>query len=101
MPHITFDELEAKLLEDKLKRLFEQAYEQGLRDALKRFSYPPVLTKKHLCEIFQVEMPTVTKIVAHPTFPKLTKVRARYPRDLVFKWIEDNTTFVERIRGVS
>ena len=101
MPQITFDELEAQLLSSRLKQLFEQAYEQGVRDGMRRFSYPHVLTKKHLAEIFQVEMPTVTKIVAHPTFPKLKEVRARYPRDLVFKWIEEHSTFVEKLRGVS
>lgn len=94
---ITLKELEAKLLEENLKSMFKQAYEQGVKDAQKRFSYPHVLTKQHLAEIFQVKMPTVNKIIAHPSFPKFTEVSARYPRDQVFMWIDDHSTYFKDI----
>lgn len=51
---ITFDELEANLFKARMEELFRQAYEKGVEDGMKRYSYPPVLTNKHLAEILQI-----------------------------------------------
>jgi len=91
---IMLDNLKAKLLEENLKDLFLQAYEQGLKDGQEKYSYPDLLTKKDLVNIFQVKEPTVNKIVAIPDFPKSNFVTARYPRDEVFKWMKQNSTAV-------
>ncbi|MGE6260909.1 hypothetical protein ACQKCU_24035 [Heyndrickxia sporothermodurans] len=96
MAQITLEELEAKLLEENLKVMFQKAYEQGVADGQKRFNLPYTLTRNHLKEIFQVELPTVDKITAHPTFPKFQLVRARYPRDQVLEWINKNSDFIEK-----
>ncbi|MBU8908550.1 hypothetical protein [Desertibacillus haloalkaliphilus] len=95
MPQMTMDELESKLMEERLNAMFQKAYEQGVRDAIEKYSFPVLLTKQHLCEIFQVEMPTVSKLVAHPNFPKFEMIRARYPRDAVLDWINENTNWVK------
>ncbi|MGN7403505.1 hypothetical protein ACTHO0_27035 [Cytobacillus praedii] len=89
---ITFDELEANLFQAKMESLFQKAYEQGVKDGMSRFSFPPVLTNKHLAEIMQIAPPTVIKVTADPTFPRLSKIKARYPRDQVFEWIQANST---------
>jgi hypothetical protein len=94
---ITFDELEANLFKHRLEELFRQAYEKGVEDGMKKYSYPPVLTNKHLAEILQVAPPTVIKITANPTFPRLQTIKARYPRDAVFAWIEANSN---QLKGV-
>lgn len=99
MAQIMLEELEAKFLSDRLKIMFRQAYEQGVKDGIEKFSLPPNLTKEQLKYVFQVEMPTVTKIVAHPSFPKLKRVRARYPRDQVFRWIEENSQFINKMKA--
>lgn len=88
---VSIDELKAKLLEENLKDLFIEAYEQGLKDGQEKYSYPDLLTKKDLVKIFQVKEPTVNKIIAIQGFPKSKFVTARYPRDEVFKWIRDNS----------
>lgn len=93
---ISFSELEANILSEKLSTLFQQAYEQGVEDARKKYSFPEILTKDHLVQVFQIEKPTVNKLVALPTFPKLKDVRARYPRDRVFDWINENSTWVRK-----
>lgn len=88
------EEIESKefeLFKEKLSYALEKAYMEGVEEGRTKFNYPPVLTKAHLCEIFQTEMPTVSRLVARPDFPKLTVVRARYPRDQVFEWIERNS----------
>lgn len=92
---ITFDEMEAQLFQHRMEELFQKAYAKGVEDGRTKFSYPPVLTNKHLVEILQVKLPTVNKIVGNPTFPKLKEIRARYPRDEVFLWIDRNTTYIE------
>ncbi|MET1032435.1 hypothetical protein [Domibacillus tundrae] len=88
----TTEELEMEIFILETKKAIQQAYQQGVEDGMKRFFYPPVLTKKDLMEIMQIELSTVTKVVAHPTFPKLSPVQASYPRDEVFAWIKRNTS---------
>lgn len=90
---ITFDELEANLFKARMEELFRRAYEKGVEDGMKRYSYPPVLTNKHLAEILQIAMPTVIKVTSNPTFPRLANIKARYPRDAVFDWIKNNTEY--------
>lgn len=91
---ISLDELKAKLLEENLKEMFQMAYEQGLNDAKEKQSLPLLLKKKDLAEIFQVALPTVENIIRMDGFPKSKVVQARYPRDKVLKWINENTEYV-------
>ena len=88
---ITFEELEADFFKSRMEQLFKEAYKQGVQDGIKQFSYPLVLTNKDLAEIFQIADSTVTKLTADPSFPRLTKIKGRYPRDKVFKWINVNS----------
>lgn len=94
---ITFDELEAKLFANRMEEMFQQAYEKGVQDGMQKYAYPPVLKNEHLAEIFQVKPSTVSKIITNPSFPRLSAIQARYPRDEVFAWIERNTTFLKEV----
>ncbi|MGX9134012.1 hypothetical protein ACWV26_06480 [Rummeliibacillus sp. JY-2-4R] len=89
-------ELDEQYLLQKFEILIQQAYEKGIEDGRKRFTYPPVLKREHLKEILSIEYPTVDKLTRDPSFPRLTAVSARYPRDAVFKWIEENTAIIEK-----
>jgi hypothetical protein len=80
-----------------VKELVRQAYELGVEEGRKRYSYPPLLTRKDLAEIFQVQLSTVSNLTNIPDFPKFEHIRARYPRDLVFRWIEENSTYLDRV----
>ncbi|MEH7214802.1 hypothetical protein V7079_22855 [Priestia megaterium] len=89
---ITFEGLEAEVFNSQMDELFKEAYKKGVEDGKNHFSYPPVLTNKNLVEIFQIADSTVTKLTADPSFPRLSKVKGRYPRDKVFEWINQNST---------
>lgn len=93
---MTFDQLEAEFLKDRLEKLIQTAYEKGVEDGMKRFSYPPVLTNSHLAEILQIAMSTVIKVTSNPSFPRLQNIKGRYPRDLVFEWIDSNSSFLRK-----
>ncbi|MGN7183732.1 hypothetical protein [Cytobacillus kochii] len=93
--NIPLSEIANDVVVDHIKLLCQQAYELGVEDARRKFSFPEVLTKDHLAEIFQVEKSTVNRIVSLPAFPKLKDVRARYPREQVISWILKNSTWVE------
>jgi len=94
---ITFDEMEANLFKSRMEEMFQRAYEKGVEDGMKRFSYPPVLKNEHLAEILQIAMPTVIKVTRNPSFPRLQNIKGRYPRDLVFEWIEANSTYLKKV----
>lgn len=89
-------ELDEQYVLHKFEILIQQAYEKGIEDGQKRFIYPPVLKREHLKEILSIEYPTVDKLTRDPSFPRLSAVTARYPRDAVFKWIEENTVKIEK-----
>lgn len=91
---VTIESLEDQLFHLKLEKAIQKAYEKGIEDGRSKYYFPPVLKKIHLMEILQVEMPTVSKLVSNPTFPRLKDVKARYPRDSVFKWIAENTDYL-------
>ncbi len=79
--------------------MIQKAYEQGVKDGQEKYSLPHTLTKEHLAEIFQIKISTVNKLIARPSFPKLKDVQARYPRNQVLAWIEDNSTWVRKNTG--
>jgi len=89
-------ELDEMYMIQKFELLIKQAYQKGIEDGQKEFSYPTVLKKQDLASIFQVAMPTVDKIIKDYTFPRLEKVQARYPRDEVFDWIKRNTVALDK-----
>jgi hypothetical protein len=80
-----------------VKDLIRQAYELGVEEGRKKYSYPPLLTRKDLAEIFQVQLSTVSNLTDIPGFPKFEHIRARYPRDQVFRWIEENSTYLDQV----
>lgn len=91
----TLKELDQQYLMQKFELLIQQAYEKGVDDGQKRFTYPPVLKREHLKKILSIEYSTIDKLTRDPSFPRLTAISARYPRDAVFKWIEENTVTIE------
>lgn len=101
MSQHSIEELIAARMAESLERMFREAYEQGVRDGRGINAYPHLLTKEHLSEIFSVEVSTVNKIITHPTFPKFKEVRARYPRDQVFQWIDEHSTLIDTMKGAS
>ncbi|SET76700.1 hypothetical protein SAMN05216389_12620 [Oceanobacillus limi] len=96
--NITLESLEAKLLEENLKVMFQQAYEQGLHDAKSIQSLPPMLKKKDLAEYFQVSLPSVENIIRMEGFPKSKVAKARYPRDQVIEWVNKNVERVNQLQ---
>ncbi|MCM3324273.1 helix-turn-helix transcriptional regulator [Cytobacillus kochii] len=91
----TLREIEDKLLNLHLETFFRKAYEQGVADGRKQFSRPELLTLSDLQEMFQIKYPTVLKMTANPEFPRSTQIKARFPRDQVYKWIEENSNWVK------
>lgn len=94
---VTIESLEDQLFQMKLKKVIQQAYEQGIEAGRTKYYYPPVLKKEHLADILQVKRPTVDKLVAVPTFPRMVNIQARYPRDAVFRWIYENTERLDQL----
>ncbi|MGR3287137.1 hypothetical protein [Bacillus sonorensis] len=92
---ISLDNLPNETVFEIVKALCEKAYQQGVEDGAKKYTYPPILKNTHLQEIFQIKSAAVTRLTGIESFPKLKTIQARYPRDLVFEWIKQNSTWVE------
>ena len=92
----TIDDLEMDLFKARMEELFQKAYEKGVQDGMERFSYPPTLKNSDIAKIFQIADSTVVKLTANPSFPRLSKIKGRYPRDLVFEWINENSNWVKQ-----
>ncbi len=102
--NLTIEELKEALLNAELVELFQKAYNQGVEDARKLVKYehqfPPRMTKKDLARFFQVALPTVEKIIRMDGFPRCREVTARYPRDKVIAWAEQNTEYMNERLGI-
>lgn len=97
---VSLEELQARLLEENLKTMFTQAYEEGLQDAREVYALPLHLKKQDIANLFQIELATVDKIIRMEGFPKSKVISARYPRDMVLKWAEGNVELVNYQRVV-
>lgn len=95
-PESLMQQLDETYFVQKLELLVQEAYEQGVIAGQQRFNYPPVLKRTHLAEILSIALPTVDKLTKNPSFPRLTAVIGRFPRDAVFKWIEDNSVALDK-----
>ncbi|TYT94611.1 hypothetical protein FZW83_07695 [Listeria monocytogenes] len=90
---ISLAKKDAEMLMPIFKAVADKAYKEGVADGRKSFmEYPELLTNKHLAEIFSCTTSYVSStIVKKEGFPKFKHLQSRYPRNLVFTWIEENT----------
>lgn len=102
--NLTIDELKEALLNAELADLFQKAYKQGVedcREAMKsELRLPSNLRKEHVARIFQCELPTVEKIIRMDGFPKCHALAARYPRDKVLEWRDNNVMYMNEQLGI-
>ncbi len=81
---------------EKIRLIIREEMEQVMKN-ISINKYPHMLKQEHLCEIFQCERNAIYKLTKIDTFPKFEHIHSRYPRDLVFKWIEENTNKIQSI----
>lgn len=81
-----------------VREMVREAYKEGLFDARRERELPYMLTQDDLEGIFQVGRSAVEKIVRIESFPKFDHLKARYPRDQVLEWINQNTTVIQKYR---
>jgi|GEM_PF-2044517 len=104
--NLTINELKEALLNAELADLFQKAYKQGVEDGREiekaKFenSLPPNLKKEDVAKIFNCELPTVEKIIRMDGFPKCLALSARYPRDKVLAWKNNNVSYMNSRLGI-
>lgn len=93
---ISLTELEAKLLEGRLKKLFQRAYEQGIEDARKKYELPPLLSRKQFMELVGIADTKCAELFNRQDFPVIREFgHPKVPTHLLFQWIEENTEWVK------
>lgn len=102
--NLTIEELKSELLKAELIDFLNKAYLQGVEDCREAMKFenslPSTLKKEHVAQIFQVELPTVEKIIRMNGFPKSHAVAARYPRDQVLQWRDKNIMYMNERLGI-
>ncbi|MGN4127671.1 hypothetical protein ACMGD3_22075 [Lysinibacillus sphaericus] len=81
---------------NKVRMVVREENEQ-FRKAQDNEKYPPVLTNDDLCKIFQCKTAKIYELVKIGSFPIFPHIQAHYPRDQVFKWIDENSTVAQAI----
>lgn len=93
---LTLDELKAKLLEESLKEMFQQAYEQGVNDARMKYDLPPLLTRKQFMELVGIGETKCAELFNRSDFPVIREFgHPRVPTKQLFDWIKANTDWME------
>lgn len=93
---ITLDELKAKLLEEELKVMFREAYEQGVSDAQTKYDLPQLMTRKQFMAFANIGEAKCAELFHRQDFPVNREFgHPRVPRHLLFKWIDQNTNWVQ------
>ncbi|MCQ2010581.1 hypothetical protein NOM01_11190 [Sporolactobacillus sp. STSJ-5] len=83
---------------DYIQTLCRKAYEQGVQEGRDKYDLPMMLTRQHIAAQLQVSLPTVDRITSLPGFPRSKLIKSRFPRDAVFKFMEEN---IERVRQIT
>ena len=93
---ISLDELKAKLLEEELKDMFKQAYEQGINDARMKYELPLLLTRRQFMEFASISEAKCAQLFNRQDFPVNREFgHPRVPTQLLFEWIEGHTEWIE------
>lgn len=93
---IMLDELKAKLLEEELKDMFRQAYEQGVSDARTKYGLPQLLTRRQFMEFANISEAKCAQLFNRQDFPVNREFgHPRVPTKLLFDWIENHTEWVQ------
>lgn len=92
---IVLEELKAKLLEEELKDMFRQAYEQGVSDARAKYALPPLLTRSQFMKLADIGESKCAELFKRQDFPINREFgHPRVPRDLLFEWVRVTTDWV-------
>jgi len=75
-----------------LEKAIQQAYEQGVNDARKKFELPPLLTRKEFMELTGIGSTKCNELFNRPDFPVIREFgHPRVPTRELFEWISENT----------
>lgn len=87
---------------DDLAKLIAQVVEQKIREHAVQVpsGLPPVLTKTQFCELLDISLPKAGELFKRPDFPVNREFgNPRIPTNLLLKWIEDHTDWVDANAG--
>lgn len=76
---------------EEFRKVIREEFERSNKALEIKEQYEPVLVREDLRKIFQASDSVITKLINIPSFPKFPHIKGHYPRDLVFKWIEDES----------
>ena len=92
---VTLDEFIAQHLESKLNTMFQQAYDQGVADARKKYEVKPLMTRRQFMEFANISEAKCAQLFNRQDFPVNREFgHPRVPADLLFEWIRMNTDWV-------
>ncbi|EMI15207.1 DNA-binding protein [Bacillus altitudinis] len=82
---------------EAFKEMFREIIAEEVAKAMQDFrttQLPPMLTKKQLMELFNIKDTKASQLLNREDFPVFREAGLLIPTHLLFKWIENNTRWI-------
>lgn len=80
---------------EALRQIIREEIREAVIDTQKARELPPLLTRKELMELLHIGQTKASELMGRADFPVFREAGLLIPTDLLFKWIEKNTQWVE------
>ncbi|MER2169899.1 MAG: DNA-binding protein [Psychrobacillus psychrodurans] len=80
---------------EALRQIIREELREVVIESNKVKQLPPFLTRKEFMELLHIGPTKASEILGRPDFPVFREAGLLIPTDLLFKWIEKNTHWIE------
>jgi len=80
---------------EALRQIIREEVREAVTESHKVRELPPFLTRTEFMEILHIGSTKAAELLGRPDFPVFREAGLLIPTDLLFKWIEKNTQWVE------
>ncbi|MFW5436605.1 DNA-binding protein [Paenibacillus apiarius] len=91
------------LTNEKFREVLRQEIRSALADVEKRIAtanqLPPLLSRTEMMKLLRISDTKATELLRRPDFPVCREAGVLIPTNLLFRWIEKNTGWLESNSG--
>lgn len=80
---------------EALRQIIREEVREAVIESNQVRQLPPFLTRKELMELLHISSTKTSELLGRADFPVFREAGLLIPTDLLFKWIEKNTQWIE------